>query len=351
MIDELLRRNATFAAFRLPGQQTVVYIQHDEQLRPPHAGQRCFVLAPFDGIDGPVKCIRPDEELLLDSDSLLDTNTGATKREAMEPKRGLNREGYARAVEQVVLSIQSGIAEKLVLARTIDAGVNGLSIGALFVAATQALPDAFIAIAQTEQFGLWLGASPERLLAVRGRQVEVDALAGTMPLELAPNAALDWGKKEREEQAIVTRMIMSEMQEAGVRELRANDVIVKQAGPVAHLHTRITGRLLETNVLDLAKALHPTPAVGGSPTNAAIDLIRRLEPRSRVLYAGYWGPMHAEDADLFVNIRCMELFDNQALLHVGAGITHDSDPDRECDEVERKARTWLDLIDAQRAAG
>ncbi|MBK7945625.1 MAG: chorismate-binding protein [Flavobacteriales bacterium] len=263
----------------------------------------------------------------------------------------MNREGYARAVEQVVPfhskrdrgEARAGANNRCRCERTFHQGA--------LRRCHAALPDAFIAIAQTEQFGLWLGASPERLLAVRGRQVEVDALAGTMPLELAPNAALDWGKKEREEQAIVTRMIMSEMQEAGVRELRANDVIVKQAGPVAHLHTRITGRLLETNVLDLAKALHPTPAVGGSPTNAAIDLIRRLEPRSRVLYAGYWGPMHAEDADLFVNIRCMELFDNQALLHVGARITHDSDPDRECDEVERKARTWLDLIDAQRAAG
>lgn len=263
----------------------------------------------------------------------------------------MDRAGYGLAVEQAILAIRSGKVEKLVLARTIDADVSGLSIGALFIAATQALPEAFIAIAHTGRSGLWLGASPERLLTVRGKHVEVDALAGTMANDIAPNTAGAWGSKERDEQAIVTRMIMAEMEGAGADELVASDVSVKRAGPVAHLYTRVTGRLHETSALDLAKALHPTPAVGGTPTHAAIDLIRRLEPRSRSLYAGYWGPMHTDGADLFVNIRCMELFDNQALLHVGAGITRDSDPDRECDEVERKARTWLDLIDEQRAAG
>ena len=69
------------------------------------------------------------------------------------------------------------------------------------------------------------------------------------------------------------------------------------------------------------------------------------------MYAGYWGPMNSRSADLFVNIRCMEILGQHALLHIGAGITRDSVAESECDEVERKARTWLDLIDAQRAAG
>jgi len=296
-------------------------------------------------------CIRPDEELLLDSDTLSFKAEAEVNRATRALVRGLDRAGVARAVEKAVLSIRSGAVEKVVLARTFDADLTGLSIGALFGAATRALPEAFIAITQTEQFGLWLGASPERLLKVHEQQVEVDALAGTMATDLAPSAPSDWGFKEREEQAIVTRMIMSELKHAGVEDLVAGELRVTQAGPVAHLYTRVQGLTAKTNAMDLAKALHPTPAVGGTPVHEAIDLIRQLEPRSRSLYAGYWGPVDAEDAELFVNIRCMELFDDQALLHVGAGITHDSDPDRECDEVERKARTWLDLIDAQRAAG
>ena len=351
MIDELLRRSATFAAFRMPGREAMAFIQADEHLRPPHAGQRCFVLAPFDGTDGPVACIRPDEELRLDPDSLSPSSGTEVNGPSSAPVSGLDRAGYAHAVELALQHIRNGELEKLVLARTIDADLSGLSVGALFGAAARALPEAFIALANTQRSGLWLGASPERLLTVRKKRVEVDALAGTMANDLASAAASAWGIKEREEQAIVTRMIMAELKDAGVEELVASDAIVKRAGPVAHLHTRVTGHLNETSALDLAKALHPTPAVGGSPTHAAIDLIRELEPRSRSLYAGYWGPMHADSADLFVNIRCMELFKNHALLHVGAGITRDSDPDRECDEVERKARTWLDLIDAQRAAG
>jgi isochorismate synthase len=352
LIDELLRRGVTFAAFRSPGAHALVYIQHGQDLHPPHAGQRCFVLAPFEAEDGPAVGLRPDKIVALESNHsiLLEFGEGHSKPSA-DLVPGLDRPGYRQAVRAAINAIQAGELQKVVLARTVATSFAGTTPGTLFTAAIETLPTAFVAIASTHRFGIWMGASPERLVHKRGNRVEVDAIAGTQPSERALQQPADWGLKERAEQSIVTRSVMATLTSQGVQALKAADPEVRVAGNVAHLHTRISGQAAEINALDLAQALHPTPAVGGFPTMNALDMIRSLEPRRRSLYAGYWGPLYEEDADLFVNIRCMEVVEEQALVHAGAGITVDSDPDRECDEVERKARTWLDLIDAQRRHG
>lgn len=150
---------------------------------------------------------------------------------------------------------------------------------------------------------------------------------------------------------MVTRTVLEILATQGVQGLYADGPHAVAAGNMMHLHTQITGSASGPVALSLANALHPTPAVGGIPRLSAIELLRTLEPRSRSLYAGYWGPVDRRNADLYVNIRCMEVVDGRALVHVGAGITAGSDPNHECDEVERKARTWLDLIDAQRRSG
>lgn len=352
LIDALIRRGSTFAAFRAPGGKAMLYVQDTAELQHPRHGQRCFVLSPFDAADDGPRCIRPDHIVELDERGGQLPAHSASQAPVPRPRqRGLDRAGYHSAVEQAVAAIRAGRLEKVVLARTIEAPLAGITPGALLQAAMDALPQAFIALTRTDPYGLWLGASPERLLTMHDEGIEVDALAGTMTADDAPDDPAAWGEKEREEQELVTRMILDTLSATGAADLHRSAPRVRRAGPVAHLHTRITGRMADAEVLPMAKALHPTPAVGGTPRAEALALIRALEPRDRSLYAGYWGPLEPGRADLFVNIRCMELFPEAALLHVGAGITTGSDPQRECDEVERKARTWLDLIDAQRPLG
>lgn len=351
-IDELIRHRATFAVFRAPGCGTLAYIQRSSILDSPGEGENCFVLGPFEGLHGPL-CIKPDRIVDLDeggtlSDALEGRAHGAI---GSEPEPGLDRDGFLNAARCAVSLLHEGRLQKVVLARTIKTDLMGLSVGALFVEAARSLPHAFVSIVRTDRFGLWMGASPERLLAIHDGRLVVDAIAGTMPIRNAPGSAARWGGKEREEQAIVTRSVVNVLNSSGVRDVRTDGPTVKSAGNVAHLQTRITAPANGTDTLALATALHPTPAVGGHPKEAAIDLIRMLEPRPRSLYAGYWGPMNAQSADLFVNIRCMQLHGAKALVHVGAGITAGSDPEREGDEVEQKARLWLDLIEAQRRVG
>ncbi len=347
MIQELLSRNATFVAFRAPGKETIVQIQRDPILQRLRNGERSFVVAPFTG--DPV-CIRPDLEFSSDSAPfILEELASRNDPPSTQPlARGLDRAGYRAAVEHAIHAIKQGPLKKVVLARTIAADLANIDIGTLFSAALRAMPDAFVALVHTTVHGTWIGASPERLLIMHGDRVEVDALAGTMPSKIAPSEAAAWGAKEREEQELVTRSVLRTMHEHGVADATTDGPAVVKAGSVAHLRTRITGRLTQADALALAAALHPTPAVGGTPKAEAIELIHTLEPHDRSLYAGYWGPIAQGGAEFFVNIRCMEVIGTVGVLHVGAGITAGSDPDRECDEVEQKARTWLDLIEAQR---
>lgn len=346
LIDELIRRKATFAAFRLPGKDALAYVQHSADLQPPHAGQQCFVLAPFDTGEGPVLCIKPEMILAIDEDR--STMSGIAER-TDGPEHalfhGLDRTGYRSAVAESINAIRAGQLQKVVLARTIATDLGHATSGSLFQAACLAYPSAFVAVARTKRFGTWLGATPERLMSAAMNRIEVDSLAGTLPAYNAPGIAEAWGEKEREEQRLVTAEITDCLLANGAREVHADAPTVKRSANVAHLHTRITAIAEQHDALRLAAALHPTPAVGGKPAFEAFELIRRLEPRSRSLYAGYWGPVEAEQAQLFVNIRCMEIAGPRALLHVGAGITGSSDPEVECDEVELKARTWLNLIE------
>jgi isochorismate synthase len=116
---------------------------------------------------------------------------------------------------------------------------------------------------------------------------------------------------------------------------------------VWHLSTRFRGVLRDTStdVLQLVGALHPTPAVGGSPREAALAAIERLEPFERGRYAGPVGWMDAEgDGEWAITLRCAELEGDHATLFAGAGIVADSDPEAELDETERKFRAFLDSL-------
>lgn len=347
-INELVARNVVFAAFRMPGERPRAFIQRGHTLHPANTGRMGWWVAPFGPDPVDVRAILPELDLPLDE--ALPALPDGTSMPRLEARPGLDRPGYANAVQQAVDQIRSGTLEKVVLARTIPAPVDQQQWGNLFALAAERLPNACVALVRTHEHGTWLGASPERLLSSTGGFVEVDALAGTMPGPAAPEAA-QWGAKERAEQVWVTRMVERTMHEAGVRSVEVIGPSVRSAGPVAHLHSVVRGSAAGIDVLGLALALHPTPAVGGTPRAEALRSIAAHEPRQRDLYAGFWGLHTPERTALYVNIRCMELFQHHALLHVGAGITKDSDAERECQEVERKAATWSSLIAAVGSPG
>ncbi|OBJ00135.1 hypothetical protein A5660_25530 [Mycobacterium alsense] len=202
-----------------------------------------------------------------------------------------------------------------------------------------------------------VGASPELLVARTGDRVVCRPFAGSAPRAADPDAdtangaALAASAKDRHEHRLVIDAMRAAL-EPLCDELRiAAEPQLSRTAAVWHLCTPISGRLREksTTAIDLALALHPTPAVGGVPTKAATDLIAELEG-DRGFYAGAVGWCDAAgDGRFVVSIRCAQLSADRrtVVAHAGGGIVAESDPDDEVAETTTKFATICNALEVR----
>ena len=190
----------------------------------------------------------------------------------------------------------------------------------------------------------FLGVTPERLLAKEGRRIHTEALAGSIERGHAADL-LDSGK-DRLEQQLVVDSIVRRLEPLCDRLQVAAKPTIRELRDVLHLHTPILGALKEScHILDLVETLHPTPAVGGVPTPAAMEWIRNRETHARGWYAAPIGWFDAQgDGELAVALRSCVLTHRKAYLFVGAGIVSDSDPVAELQETELKKQALLSAL-------
>jgi menaquinone-specific isochorismate synthase len=200
--------------------------------------------------------------------------------------------------------------------------------------------------------GGFVGASPELLVRRRGRVATSRPMAGTVPrgdsaaAEADGLARLTRSPKEAVEHRLVVDAVADGLAKVADRVQVGRPEVVRLA-TVAHLATEITADLTGPlpTALELAGLLHPTPAVGGSPRDAALAAIAVLEPFDRGCYAGPVGWVdHAGDGEWAVALRCASLDGARAHLLAGAGIVPGSDPDAEWAETEDKLRAVLDVL-------
>lgn len=197
-------------------------------------------------------------------------------------------------------------------------------------------PKAYVAAVYTPEHGLWVGASPERLVAKSESGFTTMALAGTRKA----SHLLDepWTEKELHEQQVVADDVLERLTPFMLASPATKGPYYKAAGQLLHLCTDIHFR--SPSPLDgLAKALHPTPAVCGYPREQALSFIAQHEDHERGLYAGYMGWIDGPEAEVFVWLRCMQMGANAAVLHVGGGITKSSEAKAEWTETVNKAQT------------
>jgi isochorismate synthase len=182
---------------------------------------------------------------------------------------------------------------------------------------------------------VFLGATPERLLERRGRQVTTDALAGTVRHGEVHSA------KDHREHTPVVAAIAADLQ-AFCDRVDADSVPgVRRLRDVQHLWTRVQGQLAsDAHVLDVGATLHPTPAVCGLPRPQALAFIDAHEEAPRGWYAGPVGWFDASgDGVLAVAIRSALVRGPEAWLHAGAGLVCGSDPEAEWHETTWKLAT------------
>ncbi len=199
-----------------------------------------------------------------------------------------------------------------------------------------------------------VGASPELLVARQGQQVTCRPFAGSAPrlpnpdADKASGAALAESAKNQYEHQLVVDALRETLEPLCTELQIAEKPVLSKTATVWHLCTPISGVLRErsTTAMDLAIALHPTPAVGGSPTGRATELINEIEG-DRGFYAGAVGWCDQRgDGRWVVAIRCAQLSADRrtALAHSGGGIVAESDPDDEVEETTTKFRTILSAL-------
>ena len=257
---------------------------------------------------------------------------------------------WSRAVGWALERIEAGRVEKVVLARSRVARVpRALDMARAFAAFREAYPACLRYLFWDESGGVFIGASPERLVSLREGRVRADAVAGTARLGEgggdAARALLD-DPKERREHEVVVREVLAALRAVCEDASAPPEPTLLTLRQIAHLRTPVTASApAGTHVLDLVSRIHPTPAVAGTPRDEALKLIRVLEPRGRGWYAGPIGWMTPDgDGDFAVGIRSAFVRGDRALLYAGAGIVAGSRPDREWEECEAKLRSIEDVL-------
>jgi menaquinone-specific isochorismate synthase len=257
------------------------------------------------------------------------------------------------AVGGGLAAIAAGEVKKIVLARVQDMRADApLHPLRLLNGLRERFPECYSFSVANGRGQSFIGASPERLVRVSKGVLETEALAGSARRgasaseDAALGAALLASEKDLREQRHVLDSIVRRLAPLGLTLTFPETPVLRKLANVQHLHTPMSA-VMPTGIqlLDALARLHPTPAVGGSPREAAVARIREIEGFPRGLYAGAIGWMNARGGGEFlVGIRSALVDGNTARLYAGAGIVAGSDPEREFAETELKFRAMREAL-------
>jgi menaquinone-specific isochorismate synthase len=251
----------------------------------------------------------------------------------------IDHDEWAAMVEKALASIDEGRVAKVVLARAVTVVADRpFDRIAVLRHLRQAYPACF-----TFADAGFLGATPELLVRRDGDRVESRPFAGTA---VAGAGDLSGSEKDAREHAFVVDQVRSILARY-CDELAVQEAEIASVGNLTHFATRLAGRLRRPApaVTDLVAALHPTPAVGGTPTPEAVRLIAELEPSSRRRYAGPVGWVDRRgDGEWGIALRCAEVDGASGRLLAGCGIVAGSEPEAEWAETQAKLEPMLGAL-------
>ena len=206
-----------------------------------------------------------------------------------------------------------------------------------------------------------VGSSPEMLVRVGGRKLEYRPIAGTHPRgrDEAEDAALEKkmceDEKERAEHVMLVDLGRNDLgRVSDYGSVKVRDLMyVERYSHVMHLVSALEGQLRpELDAMDAFAACFPAGTLSGAPKVRAMQIIEELEPVRRGVYGG--SVLYADFAgnlDSCIAIRTLLMKGRKAYLQAGAGIVADSDPKREFEETENKARAVLRAVEMSRSSG
>jgi isochorismate synthase len=331
-----LEQNLPFVLYVFPNQKTICGIFQKDNSIHDFKGQSGFVFASF---DDDKKYVIPLESSDFIEDEFSFDSTDQT--EILMNYSENEKKHFEDSVQKAVNSIQKGDFEKVVLSRKIEIEKK-VDLTEIFLRLVNRYPTAFRSLFYHPQIGCWMGATPEQLIKVENNLFETVSLAGTYQKSSFKN----WSAKEIHEQQIVTDYILDNLHKE-VLSLKVSEPFTVEAGSLVHLKTIISGEVHSIeNTKNIIQNLHPTPAVCGFPKEKALQFINENEGYDRKFYTGYLGLWNEEEAsaNLFVNLRCLEVEENKINIYVGCGITGESNPEKEFFETEHKSQIMKSIL-------
>lgn len=338
------------------------WLQEDSQLyKTSNFTESGFVFSPFDLTEESV--LLPEKNCNHYSIEVSSLDSDNTINETHIENKG--KDNHIELVNTGIDAISNGNLDKVVLSRCVKKAINGFDPIPIFKRLFNTYKNAMVYCWYHPKVGLWIGATPELLFKLEGKQLTTIALAGTQPYQRI--SQVTWGEKEIEEQQIVVDYIKEQIEPYSSR-IDVSDVETIRAGSLLHLKSRIISRVKDTSDLkSIIEALHPTPAVCGFPKQASKDFILQHENYDREFYTGFLGELNLKQtksrntnrrnvennaysviktqSNFYVNLRCAQIKHNSAFIYVGGGITKDSIAENEWEETVNKTKTINRVLD------
>lgn len=365
-IEEHYQNKSPFVVYRKPNQtQVISLLQHNDTLHDTSDfSEKGFVFSPFDALEKTVLIPSEVSETLVLKNYRGDEALQAKPLQDSLTPSNEDKTFFMNLTNQGIQFIKESSLQKVVLSRQESLVLKENNPLIIFKKLLQAYNHALVYCWYHPKVGLWLGATPETLFKIEGKQFSIMALAGTQNYEGSLNVV--WQPKEKHEQQLVTDFIVHNLQPF-VNDLTLSDLESVRAGNLIHLKTMISAHLKAGIPLkQIIKALHPTPAVCGLPKLDAKDFLLKFENYNREFYTGFLGELnyevtkstraskrnienrayniHTTSTQLYVNLRCMQLKNDKAFIYIGGGITERSVAENEWEETVSKAQTIKNVL-------
>lgn len=259
---------------------------------------------------------------------------------------------FQQTILAAIESIRAKKLNKIVLAQTLDVwSAIDFSLFNSLDNLRQNYPNCYIFSISNSKGQNFIGASPERLISISDRKLEIDALAGSAPrgktaitdTQLA-NQLLNSDKEKREHKVVID-FITQHLNQLGIKPNILSPRL-RRLSNIQHLWTPIEAKIPHNvHPLEIVAQLHPTPAVAGEARETACQKIRHYENFERGLYAAPLGWIDTQNnSEFIVGIRSALIDRNRATLYAGAGIVAGSDPAKELAEIQLKLQALLKAL-------
>lgn len=347
----LLQKNIPFSIYRYPGEIDIRLAIDPELL--PHPPENTWWMAPFTNRSAAKDIFLSVVNKAFVDDSLLDKLVSLPARNPVAAAfpAASTQDEYFERLNGILTDIRTGRNQKVIMSRVFYEGrPDDFDAVDTFKRLAANYPATFTHLSLHPESGIWLGATPELLLKQRDASLSIMALAGTQARK--DDGEYRWREKEMEEHLMVGRHIEKIFKKYGCSLSVKDGPKTIESGRVAHLSTDyVFQEEAPVAIKDLLQDLHPTPAVGGLPVDISVESILEHEGYDRRYYCGFVGETDFQTtADLYINLRCMQVGGDRIAIYVGGGITAASNPQEEWQETVMKSKTMVDILNPVKAA-